>query len=197
VANVPLTLGIAARPYPGETVSGDGWSIDWHAAVCRIALIDGLGHGPEAAAATARAVEELQVQPELTPAEALRRCHGALHGLRGAAMSVARVDLAAQQLTFAGIGNVDARLVQGAAETCLTPYRGIIGRVIPTIRSVDVPLTAAWLLVLHTDGISTRFRLEKLPDWQRCEPQPLADAILQEWGRQTDDATVLVIRPSR
>jgi serine phosphatase RsbU (regulator of sigma subunit) len=189
-------MGIAARPYPGETVNGDGWAINWHEAVCRIALIDGLGHGPEAAAATARAVEELQAQPQLAPAEALRRCHAALRSLRGAAMSVARVDLTAQQLTFAGIGNVDARLVQGAAETRLTPYRGIIGSVIPTIRSVALPLTAAWLLVLHTDGVSNRFALEEMPDWHRCEPQILVEATLQEWGRQTDDATVLVVRPT-
>jgi hypothetical protein len=76
----------------------------------------------------------------------------------------------------------------------LTPYRGIIGSVIPTIRSVALPLTAAWLLVLHTDGVSSRFALEELPDWHHCEPQMLAETILQAWGRQTDDATVLVIR---
>jgi serine phosphatase RsbU (regulator of sigma subunit) len=196
VAVTPLAIGIAARPYPGETVSGDGWSIERHGNTCRIALIDGLGHGPAAAAATTRATEELRARPALSPADALMLCHAALRGLRGAAISVARLDLGASRLTYAGIGNVEARLLQGAEESRLISYRGIVGSSIPTIRSFELALGTEWLLLLHTDGVRNRFDLRELMEQPRGEPQAIADAVLQQWGRQTDDATVIAMRPN-
>ncbi len=63
MASFPVAVAVAARPYPGETVSGDAWQIDWHESVCRIALIDGLGHGSQAAAAALAAVAALAAEP--------------------------------------------------------------------------------------------------------------------------------------
>jgi serine phosphatase RsbU (regulator of sigma subunit) len=194
VASPGLTIGSASCIYPGETVNGDAWRVDWHEGVCRVALIDGLGHGPAAAHAAEAALRVLAERPALGPAEALRACHGALGGTRGAAISVASIDAAGSLLVFAGVGNVDGHLYQDSNQVRLVAYRGIIGAVMPLVRAVPYELQSGWLLVMHTDGVRARFRLEDVPAEMRADPQQLADGIMADWRRTTDDATIVVLQ---
>src|SRR5581483_8982625 len=117
---------------------------------CRIAVIDGVGHGPEAAAAAALAVDALAAHPALGPEESLRLCHGALVGSRGAAISIAHLDPVAGQLSFAGIGNVDAILRTLDGERHLVTYPVIIAVVSRTVRRFYLSLGERWLLLMHT-----------------------------------------------
>jgi serine phosphatase RsbU (regulator of sigma subunit) len=194
MASFSVAVAVAARPYPGETVSGDAWQIDWHESVCRIALIDGLGHGSQAAAAALAAVAALAAEPALNPVDAVHCCHDALAGTRGAALLVASIDVSRGQLIVAGAGNVEARLCQDGGAKHLMTDRGIVGSVLPRVRSIEMALAPDWLLLLHTDGIKKRFdaqsQLEAAPDGDG-----LAQAILAGWARATDDATVLVAQP--
>ena len=188
-------LGAATRPYPGETANGDGWAVSWDGDACRLTVVDGLGHGPAAAAATRAALDALAARPGLGPADALRTCHAALAGTRGAAVSVARLEPDRRRLTYAGVGNVEARLwPAGPAGPATRPiaYRGIVGAVLPTLRPAEFDLAEGWLLVLHTDGLSARLVLEPESAAAGVEPQALAEALLTRWGRATDDATVVV-----
>jgi serine phosphatase RsbU (regulator of sigma subunit) len=191
-----IVIAAATRPHPHETVSGDLWTVQWAAGACRIAVIDGLGHGPPAHAAAKRAVETLAAAPDLPLNLALAECQRALTGTRGAAIAIVRIDLAADRLTFAGIGNVEGRVWQPANEQRLLAQRGIVGRAMPTLRPVDYPLGADWMLILHSDGINDRFTSEALPGWGG-PVQALADAILQRHGRPADDATVVLAMPRR
>lgn len=187
-----ITIAAATRPYPGESANGDAWTVQWHNGACRIAVIDGLGHGPDAAAAAQAAVAALAAQPQLLPEAALRICHDALRGTRGAAISVGTVDAAGSQLTYAGVGNVEAHLWGASQRQRLIAYRGIVGTILPTLRTFTLDLPPAWLLIVHTDGISARFTLpapgEGLPE----DHQQFANELLLHRGRQTDDATVVV-----
>jgi len=192
-----LIVRADGRPHPTETVSGDGWSIDWDGATCRVAVIDGLGHGPEAARATEAAIAVLSADPALPPDEALRRCHRALKGTRGAAVSVARIDPVAHRLVYAGVGNVEARLWRDGGQERLIALRGIVGSVIPTIRTFEYDLGDDWLLLLHTDGISSRFGGTDVDACIQTEPLDLVSLLLEHWSRPQDDATVLVVRPHR
>jgi len=154
-------LGAATRPYPGETANGDGWAASWDGDACRLTVVDGLGHGPMAAAATRAALDALAARP-----------------------------------TYAGVGNVEARLwPAGPAGPATRPiaYRGIVGAVLPTLRPAEFALAEDWLLVLHTDGLSARLVLEPGSAGAGLEPQALAEALLSRWGRATDDATVVVV----
>jgi serine/threonine protein phosphatase PrpC len=196
VAPRTVTVVGASRPYPGETANGDAWSVDRHASAYRIAVIDGLGHGPAAAAAARLAVEALAARPHLLPAEALRTCHEALRGSRGAAISVAHVDAAQTRLIYAGVGNVEARLWLAGGWQRQIAYRGVVGLTLPTIHAFEVALDPEWLLLLHTDGVSARLDPDALPAATRRTPQALADAILRQWGRATDDATVVAAAPA-
>lgn len=191
-----ISVAVATRPHPHETVSGDLWTVQRaDDGAYRLAVIDGLGHGPAAHEAAAAAVQALVAAPDLSPTRALQACQRPLSGTRGAAIAIVRLDPAAGLLTFAGIGNVEGRLWQPDGERRLLAQRGIVGSTLPTIRPVDFPLAARWLLILHSDGINDRFVSAALPGWGG-PPQPLADAILARQGRATDDATVVVVGPA-
>ena len=190
-----IRVAVAARPHPRETVNGDATAVHWADGACRIAVIDGLGHGPDAAFAAARAVETLDAHPALGPADALRRCHAALAGTRGAVMAVARLDPTQREMLYAGVGNIEAHLWQSARSGRPISYRGIVGTVLPTIRTFTLPLDPDWTLILHSDGVSARIDAEALTMGEPWEPEALAHAILARYGRASDDATVVVARP--
>lgn len=191
-----IEFGAVVRPYPGEPVSGDCWLADERHGVYRVTVIDGLGHGPDAALAARTARDALVARPELGPAMALEASHDALRGLRGAAISIARIDLQGGLLAYTGIGNVEARLLQDGREQRLVPVRGIVGHVFRLVRVTEVALAPTWLLVMHTDGVTGRFELRDLVEPDAPDPATLARTLLERWGRDTDDACVVVARPT-
>jgi serine phosphatase RsbU (regulator of sigma subunit) len=194
MAEAPLVIAAATRPFPGETANGDGWRVDWHEGSCRIAVIDGLGHGPEAAVAKDRALEALARQPEMEVVAALHLCHRALSGTRGAAISLVKIDPGNRTLRYVGIGNVEGRLRQGGREQRFLTHRGIVGAMMRTVTVIEFALEEEWLVVIHTDGISARFDLEPLIALTDGDIQALADTILLRWSHVADDATTVVAR---
>jgi serine phosphatase RsbU (regulator of sigma subunit) len=187
----------ASRPYPGETANGDAWAVHYHAGGCRIALVDGLGHGPEAAAAADAAIAVLAAHPALDPVAAIQACHGALAGTRGAVVVVAHVDPAARRLTVAGVGNAEIRLRQSGHEQRPISYRGVVGGTIGTVRAFVLDLDPDWLLLMHTDGVNARLDLEPTA---ALPPDALgagAEALLRRWASEDDDATVVLAVPVR
>lgn len=187
-----IAVGTASRPYPGEDVSGDLCDLRRGEQTCRIAVIDGLGHGPEAATAALAARDALAAHPDASAVEALGLCHRVLAGTRGAAISIAVIDSRSAQLTYAGVGNVEGRVWQEGQEQRLTIYRGIVGKAMPTVRPFTVGLAEDWLLLMHTDGISSRFALPRISPLNGGMPEALAERMLQEWGREHDDAMMVV-----
>jgi hypothetical protein len=200
VDRFPTGGGVAGS---GDGAGGEGTDADADAgdehggsersgAGVRIAVVDGLGHGAPAAAAARAALETLAARPALDPAAGLHACHAALRSTRGAAATIVRIDPAAATLTYAGVGNVEGRLWCPSRTDRLLVQRGIVGATFPrTVRPVTLPLDAGWLLVLHSDGISARFDLDQLPETAQRDPDALAERLLREWSRATDDATVV------
>jgi serine phosphatase RsbU (regulator of sigma subunit) len=196
MADHGILIATAARPHPTETINGDAWHVDWHTDGCRIAVIDGLGHGPEAAAAASRAREVLTASPDANPVDALRLCHEALRATRGAAIGIATIAPPVMRVTYAGVGNVEARLITSGRTLRLPSSRGIVGAVLPTIRPIEATLEPEWLLLIHSDGVSERIDLSGISDVHVADLQSLADSVLTRWGRTADDATVVLARPS-
>jgi serine phosphatase RsbU (regulator of sigma subunit) len=194
VAESPLAIAVAARSFPGEAVSGDAWHVDWDGDTCCIAMIDGLGHGPQAATAAAAAISSLAARPAREFGTAIQECHETLKGTRGAALLMIRIAMAAGVLTFAGVGNVEAQLWQSGRTQHLVSDRGIVGGTLPRIRPVTISLEAEWLLLMYTDGIRDRFDLPTLQQ-SAADADTLAHLLLNDWSRPTDDATVLVAQP--
>lgn len=191
-----LDIGIAAAPLSGETANGDRHLLAPFAGGLLVGVIDGLGHGPEAAAAAERAAQVLAAAPEDPLPELIRRCHVALTGQRGVVVALAVFRLADSTMTWAGVGNIEGVLVR--ATNGGTPVRmglvtrgGIVGSDLPEVRPQQVPLVVNDLIAFATDGVGREFIAALAPG---RPVQPLAEELLARFGKGTDDALVLVSR---
>ncbi|MER5377308.1 ATP-binding SpoIIE family protein phosphatase [Streptomyces sp. NPDC002553] len=198
---VPARAGGVNVPFAGSAFSGDAWTFVRAEDRLTLMLADGLGHGPGAARASSAAVEELHRSAHLRPAEVLGRLDGALRGTRGAAVALAQLDLRAGRLRFAGIGNVGARLREGDNWRHLLSRPGIVGVHRPT----SLPETeAAWgadrLLVLHSDGLPSRWTPPSDPRLPAMDPAVVAAVIVRDASSSArpvrDDTAVAVLSPT-
>jgi phosphoserine phosphatase RsbX len=185
--------GVATRPKQGQSISGDAFVVEEYGEQQLLAsVIDGLGGGVEAARASENAVTVLREYPGHPLSDLIKRAHQALHGTRGAVIAMVQLNLQRRQMTFAGIGNIG---IQAYSSTSIKPIskNGILGYRLPTLLCLDYSYNSGDTFVLYSDGISSRFGLDNDLD-VAISPQALADAILGRYGKQNDDATVLVLR---
>ena len=187
----PLLIGAASRPHPDETVNGDRIQLEQRGAIHRIAVIDGLGHGPDAAMAAGRAVDALAAIPDADVPTSIRACHEALKGTRGAALSVIRIDLDAGTMTFAGLGNVEGAVASPGWKHLLIPQRGIVGVLAPRIQPIEEELPDSFIIMLCTDGIRSSARRD-LDFGEIVSAEALADEVLMTSSREDDDAAVVI-----
>jgi anti-sigma regulatory factor (Ser/Thr protein kinase) len=193
-----LEIGAICAPYPGETVSGDSLGIEVGASSCRIALGDGLGHGVFAAQASDAAVEAVIADREAQPAAALERAHQRLRATRGAAMGIADLDFDGGAVLFAGVGNVAGALVHDSSpRRQMLSMNGTLGHEMRAPRQYQYPLLRDALVIVHSDGLSTNWSLEKYPGLFHRRPAVIAGALFRDHRRQRDDATIVVVRAAR
>lgn len=185
---------VAERACPGETISGDACAVIHRGDAVVLAVIDGLGHGPEAAAASTAAVRALE-EHESTDARALlEHCHAALRRTRGAAISLGVIEHGS--LTWLGVGNVEGRLIRpgGARRESIVLRGGIVGYQYSPPYPGTHPLVPGDVLLMATDGLREDFADNPvLTD----SLQQIADDTLSGHCRGTDDALVLAVRISR
>jgi serine phosphatase RsbU (regulator of sigma subunit) len=183
-----------------EPESGDAWGCVRSGERVTLLLADGLGHGAPAAEASDAAVRQLRESAHLPPPELLGVLHTALRHTRGAAVAVAQLDLTAQRLEFSGIGNVGARFRSGGSWQHLLSHPGIVGAHRPArVPSQRMPWSPDCLLVLHSDGLPSRWSLRSdVPDGD-LDPAVLAALIVRDASSAArpvrDDTTVTVLSP--
>jgi serine/threonine protein phosphatase PrpC len=188
--------GVATLALEGQTESGDLHLVQPVQDGVLVAVLDGLGHGEEAAAAARLAVSTLERYSEEPPLSLLQRCHLALKGSRGVVMSLARFDAPRGTMTWLGVGNVEGVLhhvdwSERSGRASLVTRGGIVGGEIPAVQAAMIPVNAGDTLVFATDGIASGFLSDVSA---REEPQRLADHLLARYGKGTDDALVLVAK---
>ncbi|MFJ4471671.1 SpoIIE family protein phosphatase [Streptomyces sp. NPDC089424] len=180
--------------------SGDAWSWVRTPTLLTLMLADGLGHGDKAAQASGAAVEELRRSEHLPPVEILRHLNTALRPTRGAAIAIAQLDLDTDQLRFAGIGNIGARLHNGGDWQALVSHPGIVGSHFPaTVPEQRLAWRPDSLLVLHSDGLPSRWTPPGDPGLPHHDPAVVAAAILRDASSAArplrDDTSVAVLAP--
>ena len=190
----PFDIGLAARARSGERESGDRAIALPFPGGFLLALVDGVGHGTEAARAAEIAVAVLERDPQAQVTVLLTRCHESLRPTRGAAMTIASFDLASHESTWAGVGNVEALLfradpAQGSRVWSPVLVGGILGSGRPRIVESRTRVSPHDTLVFVTDGIDKPFLHTVDPGGP---PQITANRILRECSTATDDAVVLI-----
>jgi phosphoserine phosphatase RsbX len=188
--------GLATRCRDGEATSGDLAVVALQPEGTLVAGIDGLGHGTEAAhaARTAAAIiSESQTQDlELV----VQRCHLALRGTRGAAISVAFVSRLHSTITWLGVGNVEGRVLSPDPATrgpkdSLPLGRGVPGHELPAMMTETIDVQPGDVLVLATDGIAASFA-DSLDI--SGSSQAISERIVADHWKRSDDAMVLAVR---
>lgn len=188
-------VGAVCVPLAGERASGDAWAVFGDGARTLVAVADGLGHGPDAAEAAEAAMRVVHRSPDAAPVALLHAAHAALRATRGAALALVEVDEARGTVVFAGVGNVVAVVLapDGSART-LASHNGTVGHSMRTVQAFNYEWPAGGTLLLHTDGINTRWRLDTYPGLLRHDPALLAAVLHRDAARGRDDATVVALR---
>ena len=187
-----MQLAIVNRPLE-EPHCGDQagcWEYDGKVVLC---MIDGLGHGKGAEQAAMAALGFLEWHHHEPLLEVFATCNEALRDTRGVAMGIAVADPAAGMLTYAGIGNTRAMVV-GQETTRLSSHYGIVGGGYRRLETETVLLTAGDLVIMYTDGVEELIDLSGYDETLRADVGRLAETIVEDWWRETDDAAVLVFR---
>lgn len=193
----PLQIGLnyaaIAVNYPGEKFCGDGYHIKSTKKGFQIFLGDGLGHGENANEAVQLAIKAFKQSVETEPFEILREIHTKVKKSRGLVGTIASVDYKSEVWNICGIGNISTRIYDGLENKTYTPYNGIIGHNIPrTLNSTIVPYKKHQIIVMHSDGLRTRWNLNEMTSIVKQHSAIIASAILKENIRGTDDASILV-----
>lgn len=186
--------GVVCLPQAGETACGDAFSVRRTDRGLAALVVDGLGHGPLAAAAAHAAVRVYE-RSEPLPAESLMQAmHAALRSTRGAAASAVLFPADQPIVTFAGVGNVAGVVVTDAETRRMVCTNGTLGHALRLVRPFSYPAAGDALVVLTSDGLATSWSLETYPGLRRRHPSVIAAVLYRDFSRGRDDVTVLVVR---
>jgi anti-sigma regulatory factor (Ser/Thr protein kinase) len=187
----PIRIGGILSARPGEQESGDAWGVTWDAATITVVIMDGLGHGPEAAEAAVNGLHEVAAAQADDPVTLLGRLDRRLLGGRGAVAAVAR--LGRDQLAFGGVGNIGARLGPDGRTHGLVSSMGTLGlgqRLRP--QATVTPWRADSLFTAHTDGVRPSWDLSRYPGLTGHDPAVMAALIWRDAATRGDDSAVVV-----
>lgn len=203
-----LDIGAATRALPGCDVNGDAFvSIAWDDGIL-VGVIDGVGHGREAHRAACAARQYVEKHFDRPLAEIFSGTARVCHGTRGVVMALARFDCIPDtqreeclqqridRITFASIGNIEARAYGGSGRMNLQVRRGILG--LMGFMHQPVVSTSNWcadhMLVIHSDGVRSHWSFDSFPEFITLPADQVAAKLLHNMGRAEDDATVLVVK---
>jgi anti-sigma regulatory factor (Ser/Thr protein kinase) len=189
-----LELGVVCLPKAGEEVSGDAWACEISQERSLVLVADGLGHGPLAAEASTKAVRVFAENIHRSPQEIIAAAHQALRSTRGAAVAIAEINFADQSLRFAGVGNIAGSIFWSGGKYNLVSYNGTVGCEVRKINEFRHQWYPGGLLIMHSDGLGTQWRLERYPNLIHKHPSLIAGVLYRDFYRLRDDVTVLVIR---
>jgi serine/threonine protein phosphatase PrpC len=197
--HLKIETAFATLPMSGQAESGDLCLIKRAGKATLLAVVDGLGHGQEAASAAHAAVAALDRHAREPLIDLVRRCRDALVGLRGVVLGLAYVDPQAATMTWLGVGNIGgivlrADLGNRPSQLTMVPNAGFIGGdpAHPTARSI--PLALGDTIILYSDGIRDGFAESLVLS---SSPQEIANSVIARHVKGNDDALVLVARYAR
>ena len=194
-ARAGASFGGVSVALEGEAHNGDAWAVrDLGGGVSGVLVVDGLGHGDEAARAADAAVRVFRRHPADDLVALVGAMHAELRSTRGAAVAVARVDLGARELRYVGVGNVSGSLVGRDGIRSLLSHNGTVGQGAIRPREYRDPIAPEAILVMHSDGLRGHWTLDAYRGITRRDPSLIAGVLYRDHRRGRDDVTVVVGR---
>lgn len=195
LSGCPQDIGAVSRAKPGYEINGDAYLIKPDPlGNCLIAVIDGVGHGFPAHKAAQAARQFIESHAALAMPELFRGVEQACQGSSGVVMALAYFDRAAEMLTFASIGNIEAKIVGGGEKNSLLVRRGILGRHAPAPIVCKQGYASGFGLVMHSDGVSSRWSWPEFAHFSDKPAQFVAEQMQRKLAKQNDDATLIFVK---
>lgn len=192
--HVDAPYGALRLAMRGEDACGDAWHLSIAADRATLTLIDGLGHGLPATDAAQAGVRAASDAGTHMPTAVIEALHRAMGGTRGGAAAVATLPLAGGELAFAGIGNINAGVADAAGFRGLASLPGIVGVQYRKAQAFNVHAAAGTLLVMHSDGLQSRWRLQDYPGLVHRHPALVVAVLQRDFDRRRDDASIVALR---
>ena len=189
-----LAMGVVCVAKPGEPVCGDAWAVLPGRGGVIAFVADGLGHGPDAAAAARVAVETVQRNAQRDAPAIMDAVHNALKPTRGAAAAVALLQPESELCTFCGIGNIAGSIRAPGSARNMVSQNGTLGHQVRRIQEFQYPFPRGSLLVMHSDGIASHWDLAAYPGLEQRHPAFVPAALFRDQSRGRDDLTALALR---
>ena len=186
-----MEFSYLSRPMAGESCCGDGVGVFESGGGTLFAVLDGLGHGPEAFHAVATAIDYIGSNTDKGMEELVWGCHEQARRTRGLALFLCRIwNGARSTMECAGVGNIEFKSV---GPSRINPFSidGIVGHRVRKVTVCEYPFQIGDIFAIFTDGLHSKFDLGKFSGMGTSEA---AQNLLNGWGKDYDDATVLVIR---
>jgi anti-sigma regulatory factor (Ser/Thr protein kinase) len=187
-------IGAVSIAMPGEVVCGDGWKCSPSEHALRMMVVDGLGHGLLAEAASNAAERVFDDFPAAEPKAFVAAAHAGLTGTRGAAIAAAHLDIRSHRMSYAGVGNIAGSHVTIDGSQGLVSHNGIVGIRMQKVQQFDYPFDGHGLVIMHSDGLRSRWTLSTHPGLFARHPALIAAVLYRDYRRGRDDATVVVAR---
>lgn len=182
------------RPAKGQEACGDAYLVFQGENAVTAAVVDGLGHGPDAEQAAQTVIAYLQTQFQTHPNRPLddlmQGCHRTLSGTRGAAVAFCRLEPDRGRMLFCGVGNVTLRSYPDRRGLGIS-LPGVVGYRMRRVRVFECELNEGDLVTMFTDGISGRFPMDA---FAALGIVALVTRVEAEFGKDHDDATLVALR---
>jgi anti-sigma regulatory factor (Ser/Thr protein kinase) len=190
--------GAISRPAPHETLCGDSWRIAERDGKLTVMIVDGLGHGPDAARAADEAGDVFDQDPFVPLTTYLQNSAIRMQGTRGGALAAARIDAETRQVKYVGVGNIAGHLRDYGEEAGrgLVSHNGVVGGPMRKIQEFEYVCPEEGLLVMHSDGLQSRWNLQAYPGLLTRHPLMIAAILYRDFTRGRDDVTVAAVRVS-
>ncbi len=188
-----LRFGVSQHAQRHESACGDGWYLAVDAQRICVLVVDGLGHGEDAAIAALAGTSAFAEHPFDAPETLVADMHRSMQGTRGGAAAIAQFDAREGNLKFAGIGNIGARLVSPAGSRGMASHPGIVGVQFRKVQTFTQTAVGGQLLLLFSDGLQSRWDLQDYPGLLSKHPAVVAAVLHRDFCRGRDDATILAI----
>lgn len=185
--------GIKNRPFLGERVSGDAGIVIERDNGLHVAIIDVLGHGPEAHEVAKHIVGRLEREDWTSICDLLSRLHESVRGGRGAAIAIADIDFGEGAMRYVGVGNTVVRKF-GRTPARLVSSDGTLGHIMRTPREERLEFDRGDTILFYTDGVQDHFDLNQYEGFRSDSAWSIALNIVKLFGKPHDDATCIALK---
>jgi anti-sigma regulatory factor (Ser/Thr protein kinase) len=194
ISDSQVEIGTINLPKIGESVCGDSWCMEQVSERQLFLVVDGLGHGPLASLAASESVRVFRDNLRLSTVQILQAIHAGIRSTRGAAIAIASIDFQKEEALFSGIGNIAGTILSSSGNRSMVSLNGTVGHQISKFQEFTYPFPKGSLLIMNSDGLTSRWNLESHSGILRHHSTIIAGALYRDFQRGRDDVTILVAR---